>query len=85
MHLKNVQAAVDRLVPSVCDVSVTNVCNATCDFCSYVYDKGIVAERLWIDRDRLASALPILFGRGIRYLNFQGGEPLLHPDMVRAW
>jgi len=67
-----------RLIPGVCDVSVTNVCNATCDFCCYAYDKGIVRERRWIDRAAFARALPILHRRGIRYLTFQGGEPLLH-------
>jgi MoaA/NifB/PqqE/SkfB family radical SAM enzyme len=67
-----------RLIPGVCDVSVTNVCDATCDFCSYAYDKGIVRERRWIDRAAFARALPILHRRGIRYLTFQGGEPLLH-------
>ena len=70
-----------RLVPVVCDVSVTNVCNATCDFCSFAHDKGNVRERRWIDRRALARALPILRGRGVRYLNFQGGEPLLHKEI----
>ncbi len=68
-----------RLVPAICDVSVTNVCNATCDFCAYAHDKGVVRDRRWVDRARLAEALPILHRRGVRYVNFQGGEPLLHP------
>lgn len=68
-----------RLVPAICDVSVTNVCNATCDFCTFAHDKGIVKDRRWIDRARFTEALPILYRRGIRYVNFQGGEPLLHP------
>jgi MoaA/NifB/PqqE/SkfB family radical SAM enzyme len=72
------QELVRRLIPGVCDVSVTNVCNATCDFCCYAYDKGIVRDRRWIDRADFARALPILYRRGIRYLTFQGGEPLLH-------
>lgn len=38
-----------RLIPAVCDVSVTNACNATCDFCCYPHDKGIVKDRRWID------------------------------------
>lgn len=70
-----------RLVPAVCDVSVTNACNAKCDFCSYAYDKQIVKEKRWIDRAEFARALPILHRRGIRYVNFQGGEPLLHPKI----
>jgi MoaA/NifB/PqqE/SkfB family radical SAM enzyme len=72
-----------RLLPAVCDVSVTNVCNATCNFCCFAYDKGIVKDRLWIDAEGFARALPILYRRGIRYLNFQGGEPLLHPAIER--
>jgi MoaA/NifB/PqqE/SkfB family radical SAM enzyme len=70
-----------RLVPAVCDVSVTNACNATCNFCSFAYDKQIVRDKRWIDGEEFARALPILRRRGIRYVNFQGGEPLLHPDI----
>lgn len=67
------------LVPAMCDVSVTNVCNATCDFCSLAHNKGLVHDRRWIEREAFSRALPILHRRGIRYINFQGGEPLLHP------
>ena len=67
------------LVPSVCDVSVTNVCNATCNFCCFAHDKDIVTDRRWLDKDKFIAALPILYRRGVRYVNFQGGEPLLHP------
>jgi len=79
-----------RLLPAVLDVSITNVCNATCDFCCFAHDKGMVKDRRWIDPAEFARSLPILYRRGIRYLNFQGGEPLLHPsiehlvDSVRA-
>ena len=69
---------VRRLVPAVCDISVTDICNATCDFCSFARDKDVVRDRRWIDRARLAQAMPILHRRGIGYVNFQGGEPLMH-------
>ncbi|MET1029316.1 MAG: radical SAM protein, partial [Dongiaceae bacterium] len=73
---------IDRnLVPAVSDVSVTNVCNATCSFCSFAHDKDLVTDRRWLDRDGWRRALPILHRRGIRYVNFQGGEPLLHPQI----
>ena len=72
----------NRLIPAVCDVSVTNVCNATCDFCSFAYDKGLVRDRRWIDAGDFARALPILARRAVRYLGFQGGEPLLHPSIA---
>lgn len=70
-----------NLVPAVCDVSVTNACNATCSFCSFAYDKQIVRDKHWIDRGEFSRALPILHRRGIRYVNFQGGEPLLHREI----
>ena len=80
--MKEVDQWVRGLVPAVCDVSVTNLCNATCDFCSYARDKNVVRDRRWIERSGLARALPILHRRGIRYLNFQGGEPLHHPEIA---
>ncbi len=72
--------------PSCCNIAVTNVCNATCDFCGYAKDKMAGKERIWIDYDQTLAALDILYDRGVRYLTFSGGEPLLHPrllDMVR--
>jgi MoaA/NifB/PqqE/SkfB family radical SAM enzyme len=69
------------LVPSACDVSVTNACNATCDFCCFARDKQLVKEKRWLNRADFARALPILHRRGIRYLTFQGGEPLLHREI----
>jgi MoaA/NifB/PqqE/SkfB family radical SAM enzyme len=69
------------LVPAVCDVSVTNLCQATCTFCNFAHDKHIVTDRRFIDKDKFIAALPILYRRGVRYVNFQGGEPLLHPSI----
>ena len=66
-------------MPAVCDVSVTNACNAACAFCSFSRDKARVRPLAWIDPERFADALPIMYRRGIRHLTFQGGEPLLHP------
>lgn len=73
--------------PAICNIAVTNVCNAICDFCNYAHDKNFVEDREWIDVDRLGEALDILHGRGVRYLTYSGGEPLLHPriaEMVEA-
>jgi hypothetical protein len=61
--------------PGVCNIAVTNVCNAKCDFCNYARDKNFVNERVWIDYDKLCQAIDILYDRGIRYLTFSGGEP----------
>lgn len=69
--------------PAICNVSVTNVCNATCDFCNFAHDKGFVAHRKWLDADRFAAALSLLRERaGVRFVTFMGGEPLLHPRIA---
>ena len=69
--------------PAICNVSVTNVCNATCDFCNFAHDKGFVTHRNWLDADRFAAALALLRERAsVRFVTFMGGEPLLHPRIV---
>jgi putative membrane protein len=70
-----------NILPAVCDVSVTNVCNAACDFCGFSRDKKLVGIRRYIDLGDFTRALPILRRRRIRYMTLQGGEPLVHPDI----
>lgn len=69
-------------LPAVCDVSVTNVCNAACDFCGFSRDKNLVGARRYVDVDEFSRAMPILRRRRIRYMTFQGGEPLVHPEIA---
>jgi MoaA/NifB/PqqE/SkfB family radical SAM enzyme len=72
--------------PALCNIAVTNVCNATCDFCNFAYDKKRIGEPRWIDVEQFESALNILHARDIRYISFFGGEPLLHrhlAEMIR--
>ena len=69
--------------PAVCNISVTNTCNARCGFCNFAYNKGYSRDRRWLDAGRFADALTILHDQGgIRYVIFMGGEPLLHPKLV---
>ena len=71
------------LLPAVCDVSITDACNAACDFCGFARDKRAGQKHHWVDRRALARGLPLLRQRGVKYLGIQGGEPLLHPEVVR--
>ena len=41
------------------------------------------ARRDTFDAEAFSRALPILHRRGIRYMTLQGGEPLVHPEIVR--
>ena len=72
----------DLKIPAVCDVSVTNICNAACDFCGFARDKMLEPAK-YLDADAFHQAHVILHRRGVRYLTFQGGEPLVHPDIIR--
>lgn len=71
--------------PALCNIAVTNSCNATCDFCNFANGKVGRKDLRWINAAQFEPALEILYRRGIRYVSFFGGEPLLHPrlpDMI---
>jgi len=68
--------------PGICNIAITNSCNATCDFCNFAYDKNTVSAIRWMDVDKFPDAIDILYEKSIRYLNIFGGEPLLHPGLV---
>ncbi len=70
-------------LPAICDLSVTNVCNAACDFCGFARDKNLAGPARYVDPEALSRALPILYRRGIRHMTLQGGEPLVHPEIVK--
>jgi len=63
----------------LCNIAVTNSCNATFEFCNFARGKVLPSHLRWIDADRFASAIDILYTRGIRYVSFFGGEPLTTP------
>jgi molybdenum cofactor biosynthesis enzyme MoaA len=69
-------------LPAVCDFSITNICNAACAFCGFARDKTLAGARRYVDAGAFTRALPTLHRRGIRYMTLQGGEPLVHPDIV---
>ncbi|MDB5413942.1 MAG: Radical superfamily enzyme MoaA/NifB/PqqE/SkfB family [Rubritepida sp.] len=75
-----------RLVPSggpaILNVSVTNLCNATCDFCNFAHDKTFVKTRTSLDATKFHDSLRIMYERAnVRFATFMGGEPLLHPKI----
>ena len=68
--------------PAICNVAVTNSCNARCDFRTFANGKVSKTDLRWIDADQFGSALDVLYQRSIRYLNIFGGEPLMHPRLA---
>ncbi len=74
--------------PAILNASVTNLCNATCDFCNFAHDKGFVTDRRSMDAARFAESLALMKAQAnVRFVTFMGGEPLLHPriaDMMQT-
>lgn len=68
--------------PALCNVAVTNSCNATCDFCNFANGRVERKDLQWINAEQFDAALQILHDRGVRYISFFGGEPLLHPRLI---
>jgi MoaA/NifB/PqqE/SkfB family radical SAM enzyme len=65
--------------PGFCQIAITNACNAACGFCSF---SGLPKEQ-WIRPSvpELTRVIDALIGRGVGYLVFVGGEPLMHPGL----
>jgi MoaA/NifB/PqqE/SkfB family radical SAM enzyme len=68
--------------PALCNIAVTNACNAACDFCNFARGKVPPQNLRWIDAEQFPGALDILYQRDVRYVSFFGGEPLLHPRLA---
>ena len=62
--------------PILCLYYLTYRCNARCSFCDIYERKGGFA-----DPKTVKKHLRQLGELGIRYIDFTGGEPLLHPDL----
>jgi len=56
--------------PALCNIAVTNSCNAACDFCNFARGKVPSRDLRWIDTDQFGRALDILHKRGVRYVSF---------------
>ncbi len=66
--------------PGVCQIAVTNACNARCRFCSF--PQVPASDRVMADPARLLAGLSALKQGGFSYLIFTGGEPLLYPELA---
>jgi MoaA/NifB/PqqE/SkfB family radical SAM enzyme len=68
----------NRLIsyPILCNYYITTRCNARCSFCDIYKTKGQNANF-----DEILLNLNDLKKLGIRFIDFTGGEPLLHPQL----
>lgn len=56
---------------------ITSQCNYSCKFC---FTRNLSSKN--VDVDRVKKNLNILYSIGIEKINFVGGEPLLHPEIM---
>jgi MoaA/NifB/PqqE/SkfB family radical SAM enzyme len=78
--IANYLPAVVRPTPRDLTVAVTAHCNLRCKACRYGRD-FMVGQRLSLDV--ISQVLADARSAGIASVRFYGGEPLLHPDLVR--
>lgn len=62
--------------PLLCNYYITTKCNARCIFCDIYKKKGIHANI-----EDIKTNLQDLKKLGVRFIDFTGGEPLLHPQI----
>ena len=65
-----------KLYPLLCNYYITTHCNARCAFCDIYLKKGEHANPEDVDQN-----LKDLKKIGVRFIDFTGGEPLLHPQL----
>jgi MoaA/NifB/PqqE/SkfB family radical SAM enzyme len=66
-----------KLHPILCNYYITTRCNAQCLFCQIHQQKGMDS-----DTSDVLNNLTGLRKLGIRFIDFTGGEPLLHPHLA---
>jgi hypothetical protein len=59
---------ISRGGPALCNVAVTNACNAACDFCTFARGRVGARNLRWIDAEQFGRALDIVRKRDIRYI-----------------
>lgn len=67
-------------MPILCNYYLTERCNAYCGFCAFGDHARYAGTRHAVTADVLRN-LPALKKLGVRFVDFTGGEPLLHPDL----
>lgn len=69
--------------PGFCQFAITNACNARCPVCGFSREAAFAGNRSFVPVEKACAAIAVLGGRNIKYLVLTGGEPLLHPGLVR--
>jgi MoaA/NifB/PqqE/SkfB family radical SAM enzyme len=84
--LQNLKSTLHLLLkeggPGFCQFAINTACNARCAFCGFALDKLPHHERKYVSLEGALQAIEILYHQGgVRYLEIDGGEPLLHQNL----
>ncbi len=66
--------------PILCNYYITYRCNSKCSYCT-IWKKPPTTKRCDCDINDVIENLPQLAKLGVRFIDFTGGEPLLHPQL----
>ena len=66
--------------PVLCNYYITYRCNARCSYCD-IWKKKRFQDSVDCSLEDVAQNLPQLKKIGIKFIDFTGGEPLLHPQL----
>jgi len=67
--------------PGYLQFAITNVCNATCDFCGFAVNRFDPRQRRSVSLEEARDVIDICVKNHIGYLLFVGGEPLVHKHL----
>jgi MoaA/NifB/PqqE/SkfB family radical SAM enzyme len=76
----------NRNLPNMMSLAVNDVCNATCEHCSF-FNAVEEPGRSVLTRDQAAQIIREAQELGVSVINFVGGEPLMRedlPDLIRT-
>ena len=68
--------------PGYLQFAITNICNAKCDFCNFAVDRFDPRRHRSVTLAQALDVIEIARRNHIGYLLFQGGEPLVHKDLL---
>lgn len=68
--------------PGYLQFAITNICNAKCDFCNFAVDRFDASQHRSVTLQQARDVIEIARRNHIGYLLFQGGEPLVHKDLL---
>jgi pyruvate-formate lyase-activating enzyme len=68
--------------PRFCFYYVTDLCDARCHYCHFGNTKANDGRRHFVEVNEVKQNLTSLHDMGVRFVDFTGGEPLLHPKIM---